>query len=90
MKRISGEGARILGGLDGHDGLAERGLRSGDCHRRGPIGRTDKGEILPTSGGVEGGGTKLFVAMNRNKGKLIKRGDETFLNILGGRGSNHR
>lgn len=28
--------------------------------------------------------TKLFVATNRNKERLIKRGDETFLNILGG------
>lgn len=42
-------------------------------------------------GGVEGvcsrkfkGGTKLFVAMNRNKKKLIKRVDETFLAVFGG------
>jgi hypothetical protein len=30
------------------------------------------------------GGTKLFVAMNRNKKKLIKRVDETFLAVFWG------
>ena len=30
------------------------------------------------------GCTKLFVAMSRNKERLIKRGDETFPNIFGG------
>lgn len=49
------------------------------------VGQRDKGGSFfykQRSSGKEG--AKVFVAMNRNKEKLIKRVDETFLGVFGG------
>jgi len=79
LKRISKEG--VLGRWDGHNETAKRGLvMPGTAGKAGRLRRWGGGKVFDD----KRRSTKLFVATNRNKERLIKRGDETFLNILGG------
>lgn len=70
--------------------MGERGMGPRTIGKIGRLAET-KGDVFfdkQRRGGRSGKfkeGTKLFVAMNRNKKKLIKRVDETFLAVfLGG------
>ena len=75
-------------GWGGHNGVAERGLTPGTAGEIDGLRRQREG-ILITSGELE----RIFEIVCRHEPeqrKLIKRADETFVDIWGDCGSNHR